>query len=137
MTPATSRRTLIGSSAAMLLAGAFEAGASKAAELDRDLIDASREYFALEAEFIRIGHLEGEVPLSEGDELIAQGDALLEQQDALRVVMATTPARTPEGLRAKAAALQAWLPTNPDGTAYHCEEDALAWSLCSDLLGRT
>ncbi len=46
MTPATSRRALIGTSAAMLLAGAFEAGATKAAELDGDIIDASRKYVA-------------------------------------------------------------------------------------------
>ena len=137
MTPAISRRTLIGSSAAMLLAGAFEAGATKAAELDRDLIEASREYFALEAEFIRIGHLEGEVPLSEGDELIAQGDALLEQQEAIRAAMVAAAARTPEGLRAKAAVLRDWLQSNYERTEPGCSNDWLAWSLCNDLLGRS
>lgn len=136
MTPATSRRTLIGSSAAMLLAGAFEAGATKAAEQDGDIIEASREYVALEAELGRLCSLEGGLPMSKRDDLFADMDVVHDQQDALRAVMAATPARTPEGLRAKAAALQAWLPTNSDGTSYYSDDDALAWSLCNDLLGR-
>ena len=128
MSPATSRRALIGTS--------FEAGTSKAAELDGDIIQASREYVALEAELGRLCSLEGNLPMSKRDELFADMDVVHDQQDALRAVMAATPARTPEGLRAKAAALQAWLPTNPDGTAPYRDEDALAWSLCDDLLGR-
>ncbi len=58
---------------------------------------------------------------------------VMDQQEALRAVMAATPARTPEGLRAKAAALRAWMPSNADGTAGD-DDDNLAWSLCSDLL---
>ncbi len=136
MRPATSRRALIGSSAAMLLAGAFEAGASKAAELDHDIIDASREYVALEAELGRLCTLEGRVPEAERDEVLAlQGD-VMDQQEPLRALLANTPARTPEGLRAKAAALQAWLPASSDGLEPGDDDDALAWSLCNDLLGR-
>lgn len=136
MIPATSRRALIGTSAAMLLAGAFEAGATKADELDRDLIDASREYVALEAEIIRIGELEGEVPVPERAAVLAQADPLYDRQEEIREAMAATPARTLAGLKAKAAALQAWLPSSSAGTAPYRDEDALAWSLCNDLLGR-
>ena len=131
MIPATSRRALIGSAAAMLLAGAFEAGASKAAELDGDIIEASRDYVALEAELARLCKLEGSVPEPERDGVLAQAAVVMDQQEGLRAVVATTPARTPEGLRAKAAALQAWMPASADGTAAGDDDDDLAWSLCN------
>ena len=54
MTSTTSRRTLIGSSAALLVACAFEAGAIKAAELDSDIINDSRDFIAVEAELDRL-----------------------------------------------------------------------------------
>ena len=136
MNTATSRRTLIGSSAAMLLAGALEAGASKADELDRDIIQASGNYIVLEAEFSRLCKLEDDCPIAERDAVHAQILSVNDQQAALRDIMVGTPARTPEGLRAKASALQTWLPFNPAGTAPYRDEDELAWSLCSDLLGK-
>ena len=54
MSAASSRRALIGSSAALLVACAFEAGATKADELDGDIINASRDFIAVEAELDRL-----------------------------------------------------------------------------------
>ena len=54
MTSTTSRRTVIGSSAALLVACAFEAGATKAKELEGDIINPSRDLIAVEAELDRL-----------------------------------------------------------------------------------
>ena len=136
MPTTTSRRALLGASAALLVAGGFKATAAKADELDSDIIAASRNYLALEDDLSRLSKLEGGLPDARQAALLAEMDVIHDQQAALRSIMATNPARTPEGLRAKAAALQSWLPSNPAGTLPCCDEDALAWSLCDDLLGR-
>ncbi|MCK8784146.1 hypothetical protein M0638_07120 [Roseomonas sp. NAR14] len=112
---ASRRNALTGAGAALLLLAAVEAGAGKAAELDGELITASAEYTRLAA-----GRATSPALLRELEERIA-----------------ALPARTPEGIRAKAeAAFLAMaaggaVADGPAGT-----DSWLPWSLVLDLTGR-
>ena len=136
MSATASRRVLLGTSAAMLLAGAFEAGATKADELDRDILDASREWLALEAEYNRICIDADQLLEPRKTEVATRLAVIADEQEGLMAVLEETPARTPEGLRAKAAALREYIPHDHEGPAAQSPEYWLAWSLCSDLIGR-
>ena len=118
------RRAVAGSGVAMLVLAAAAAGQAKADELDGELLALCNEACDIHANSVRIE-----------DDYEAQGlpipyEALIWPETArwhaLCAEIAETPARTPEGMRAKARVLA-------DVTAL---EEPLVASLCSDLLGR-
>jgi hypothetical protein len=93
-TPSTRRRDLFGSAAALLLLAAPAAGPAKAQELDGDLLDLVAEFHDLHAELDRLAA--SDAPDDAYDAVNEDWLAVLEEAIAL-------PARTPEGLRAKAS----------------------------------
>ncbi len=134
--PHAARRGLLGGFASMLLLIPSEAGASKAAELDGELIAACAEFGRLEDAYDVTCRAEDRTPDGpEKEALDAQLDVLGDQQLQLYAMLCGMPARTPEGLRAKAEAVLCWLQKAPDGTPCN-HGDQLTWSLVRDLLGR-
>ena len=125
---------------AMLVLAAAAAGSAKAAELDGELLQAAADFHRLRAaDKAAWAALPGDKTLEderwdwcnseEGDWTLV--DAACERVRQL-------PARTPEGLRAKAGVAQALLfehhkPAIEEG----CEDEevAVAMSLCRDILG--
>jgi hypothetical protein len=117
--------------ASMLLLAPVEAAASKAAELDCELLDccatARRADQAADAVMDRL------------DDAMLDDPGVLDALDRMRPTLdayfeaveraAELPARTPEGLRAKAALLQLHLRSGEDCTM-------LAASLARDVTGR-
>lgn len=100
------------------------------------MIAGCREFGRLEDAYEAAAQAESRA--SEGPEkdvLLDQLDVLGDQQLDLYATLCGMPARTPEGLRAKAEAVFCWFQKSSDGTpARH--EDKLAWSLVRDVLGR-
>jgi hypothetical protein len=88
-----SRRALFGAPAALLLLAAPASGATNARELDGELL-------AMCAEAMRLD-LASET-IDGGDAI----DAMLTQWGELADTIAVTPARTPEGLQAKATVIR-------------------------------
>jgi hypothetical protein len=138
MTARTTRRQVFGASAAMLLIGATEAGEAKAAELDGELIALCAESEWLEADYLRLcwasdwGHPKHGT--AEQQAALAAFSAVgVRQQDVLAQI-AALPARTPEGLGAKARAIHTFFGDSPPEEGLPCG-DAL-WSLVCDVAGR-
>ena len=134
-----SRRQLIGGTASLFLLAPAAAGAAKAQELDGPLIAAAAEYAQLEDEYCVV--CSGVDQLPKGPERAAREarmDAICEQQNDLFEAMCDMPARTPEGLRAKALAVCCKIGDGNSQTDRPVNsEDWLTWSLLDDLLGRT
>ncbi|WP_426958330.1 hypothetical protein [Muricoccus radiodurans] len=129
--PTNRRGTLRGAGAAalaLLAGGAGGAGAQKAAELDGELI-----HLLLQ---VRAQMRAPEPPRTDPPslaEILVPPRWLAPLQAAAQM-----PARTPEGLRAKAEFCADWLAGNDrrTGPGRDCEgETAVAWSLLRDLLG--
>ena len=131
----TSRRQLFGGTVSLMLLAATEAGAAKAQELDGDLLAAYRRWLPWEEERLRVEAL----PL--GDETFdARYKAYTgDWHDTMAEIM-ELPARTPEGINAKARVMRALLDNHiglcaiDDGSASASEQ--FAWSLLDDMLGR-
>ena len=99
------RRTMFGTVGAMMLLTAAEAGATKAAELDGELLDLCAEYVA----WCQADRLAYDVMTNEEREAAAlispvpwSDEAYWTPGNVLMHEIAAIPARTPEGLRAKA-----------------------------------
>jgi hypothetical protein len=128
------RRSLFAGSAMLLLAA--EAGAAKAQELDGTLIAAVDELRGLSASYMRVRSTLTEDQWEHCDKV------LWPREDELVAFITDTPARTPEGIQAKAEALQIWLnrriPVSLDNSFDDEAEDheMLAMSLARDVLGR-
>lgn len=132
---AAARRDLLGAFASMLLLVPSEAGANKAAELDGELIAACAEFGRLEDAYDVACRAEDRAPEGpEKDALLDQLDVLGDEQLAVYAAICVAPARTPEGLRAKAEALSCWFQRGSDDTPCN-HGDQLAWSLVRDVLG--
>jgi hypothetical protein len=138
MTARATRRQVFGASAAMLLMGATEAGAAKAAELDGELIALCAEVERLNTEEAGlIWADDAQNPryktLGQPEALAALRAASARLQDVLEQI-AAMPARTPEGLRAKAQAVHAFFfGMPPEGG---CPAGDALWSLVCDVAGR-
>ena len=134
------RRDLFGTMGAMFLLTAAEAGPAKAAELDGELLSYCAEALAIDRESNRLweiacalpGDLTGHEPA-----FVAYDDnedaTLGEWHDLVRRV-SSIPARTPEGLRMKAAVARSAMPQDRVDDPDPC--DLLAMSLYADMLGR-
>ena len=124
---------------ALLLLTAVEAGSAKAAELDGELLECCTEALAIDRESNRLwevacalpGDLTGHEPAFLAyDE---HEDATLgEWHDVVRRI-SSMPARTPEGLRMKAAVARCAMPGERKDDLAPC--DRLALSLYADMLG--
>jgi hypothetical protein len=125
-TPA-SRRRLIGSGAALLLLAPFAAGTAKAAELDGELLRLCAEMEERQADVVRINRASGASD--------AELDAVLDDWWGTVEDITDTPARTPEGVRAKAGAVRTAI-VGTYGDRSPKVTDLLA-SLLSDMLGET
>ena len=134
-----SRREAAAGGVAMLVLAAAAAGQAKAEELDGELLTLVREFKDRETEFPRLTQIEERYgPRSpRGRAADREMRRLVERRWDIRWRVAELTARTPEGLRAKA-----WLALweTCDGTPEHgrpsCDDQAVAWSLARDLLGR-
>jgi hypothetical protein len=134
------RRDLFGSIGALLLLTAAEAGPAKAAELDGELLACCAEALAIDGESDRLW--DGAVAVAadatadhsawqayNDNEYVTLG----EWHDLVRRI-SDTPARTPEGLRMKAAVARSAMPGERKDEPDPC--DRLALSLYEDMLGR-
>ena len=111
------RRDLFGTMGAMLLLTAAEAGPAKAAELDGELLECCAEADVLYARASAIACVDGQMSA-----------CLMDDGFALHLQAASIPARTPEGLQAKA---QIVLSRDMNGIG-----GEMALSLARDVLGR-
>ena len=133
------RRNMFGTMGAFLLLTAAEAGDAKAQELDGELMACCSELLAIDAESDR---LDAVAAATDGGDprhpawfaADDYSDATNDRWHELANQIVATPARTPEGLRAKVQAAR---------TAIHGEAkdtpdpmDRLAWSVFDDVLGR-
>ena len=106
--PHARRRELLGSFASMLLLVLSEAGASKVVELDGELIAACAEFGRLDDAYAVACRAEDCAP--DGPEKDALSDQLYvlgDEQRGIYDALCDMPARTPEGLRARAQACSA------------------------------
>ena len=129
------RRDLFGTMGAMLLLTAAEAGPAKAAELDGELLACCAEALAIDRESDRLWDacpMDGEHPAWAAYN--AHVDATVPHWQDLVLQISATPARTPEGLRAKAAVARGAMPEDRIDDPDPCER--LALSLYRDVLGR-
>ena len=134
------RRDLFGTMGALLLLTAAEAGSVKAAELDGELIAMCDEVVAINRKSDRLWEMvyahpedtEGTHPSYAA--YSAYEDATLSRRLGLIDAIVDTPARTPEGLRAKAATARSTMPVEP--IEDRSRGDRLALSLYADMLGR-
>jgi hypothetical protein len=130
------RRDLFGTVGAMMLLTAAEAGQAKAAELDGDLLALCAEAGELDKETDRLYDIftEGVVGSPVESAAYAQLHAVNGRWHETIRAIAAMPARTPEGLRAKAAMTLAAMPQeqkdDPDPFVL------VAMSLFDDMLGR-
>ncbi len=120
------RRNLFGTMGAMLLLSAAEAGTAKAAELDGELLECCAEADALE---VTAKAMTKGVPSSGRSPEWEAADALREEAYDLRERAVELPARTPEGLQAKARVVLERLEKEGQATE-------MAHSLARDVLGR-
>ena len=129
--PAAARRDVLGSFGAMLILSSVEAGSAKAAELDGELIAVCAAAAAADDQSMAL--------LDPVDDLLMSDPRCKAAWDQSHQVMrgysagvkraAELPARTPEGLRAKAElALRSLMPND--------DEHLLVVSLLRDMLGR-
>ena len=135
MTRDTSRRQLFGSGAALLLMAPVASG--KAAELDGELLAVCAEFDALERQ-LNAMHTGGANAIADHDERDAAQRPLQERQSDLLDRMCELPARTPEGVLAKARSLDLWDKgqIEENGTADGYWDERMLASLMRDLLGR-
>ncbi len=120
------RRDLFGTVGALLLLSAAEAGPAKAAELDGELLACCAEADRLEAQ---ADVLTAGWPSSGQCPRWMEADRLMDEAYDLRERATELPARTPEGLQAKARLVLARL--DADGLA-----GEIAQSLARDVLGK-
>ena len=134
------RRDLFGTMGALPLLTAAEADPAKAAELDGDLFACCAEALAIEAESNRLFRIAADA----GDDASpdhpawlahdAYDDATNPRWHKLVEHIAGMPARTPEGLRMKAAVARSAI--TQERRDFPDPADNLAWSVLTDVLGR-
>ena len=132
-TPATrnpSSRNLSGSLPSMLLLLPVEAGASKAAELDAELLACCAEAEVINARSAAICDAVEHLPSTDPrwDQAYEEARGMAQSYHATVARAAVLPARTPEGLQAKAGLVFLYLE--------HGNDPEIALSLARDLMGR-
>ena len=142
-TMTTTRRDIAAGGLVTLLLASTAAGSAKAEELDEALIAAVTELRQRDAEHQGLKPIMGGPDAAEADRAWSYCDETLwPRQNELIETITGTPARSPEGLRAKALALELWLnrevPVFVGETFEDRAEapDLLAMSLARDVMGR-
>jgi hypothetical protein len=136
-----SRRDAAAGGIAMLVLAAAAAGQAKAEELDGELLALCREFADVSGETNRISDALADM-LSREREAHPLRVRELELSDRfceLRELIADMPARTPEGIRAKARVILAEFVGEDEWEKYPGQYDpsgSLALSLARDILGR-
>ncbi len=133
------RRSAAAGGLAMLVLAAAAARSAKAEELDGELIAACREYHASSEEFRRLTDIYCEMDSRSPAAVEIDGKfaVIVARQRELRGEISGLPARTPEGIRAKAAAVLVDLSEDSSGTMEpHDDQYWTAWSLARDIAGR-
>ena len=136
MSRRSSRRGLLGASAAMLLAGpAVAAGVT--VHSDAELLAYAAEYERIDARFaVLAGIKEWEHAAPERAAWEAEEAAILARQDVILAAMSRLSASTSEGLAAKARMLGPWLKEVEQVNGFFDREYELAQSLLADLLAK-
>ena len=119
-----------------VLASAPPAPATEAVS-DAGLLRACSEYIALDRQLIAIGAEQGDLLSCDPiwKTLDRKSRVLVSKRHRLEERISDMPARTPEGIRAKAEATQHMLSSDADGgDGPMSHEAAMAWSLVEDLL---
>ena len=131
-----SRRDAAAGGLAMLVLAATAAGADKAQELDGKLLALCDEFHANRTETDAIW--KDNSPL-DGGPAAARSEALSDRYHELREELAELPAKTPEGIAAKARVILTEFQGEDDANFWgqYDARGALALSLARDLLGRT
>ena len=135
------RRDAAAGGIAMLVLAAASAGSAQAAELDGELLALCQEIGVVSGETDRISDALEDIPWREWEmhPLRARRCELSDRFCELREMIADAPARTPEGIRAKARVVLAEFDGDDEWEKYPGQYDpsgALALSLARDLLGR-
>jgi hypothetical protein len=136
---AVSRRDAAAGSLAMLVLAAAAAGQAKAEELDGELLALCREFHDNNHEFARLTdiycYLDSTTP--RGIEIDGKLAVIVERLHELRGEISDLAARTPEGIRAKAAVVLVDLSEDSSGSMEPTDDQYWsAWSLARDVLGR-
>ena len=129
------RRDAAAGGLAMLVLAAAAAGSAKAEELDGELLALCREFHVNRQEIDAYWDIQ---PPAIGSPDADRSRALVDRYHCLREELAALPARTPEGLQAKARILLSEF-EGEDDENYPGQYDprgALALSLARDLIGR-
>ena len=133
------RRDAAAGGLAMLVLAAADAGSAKAQELDGELLALCREFDETIPAVIRVEDEMDALPFNHphAATLDAEVKAVVRRRWELREAITDTPARTPEGLMAKAkVALWELRDGDPEeGPTYG--NSTVAWSLARDIAGRT
>jgi hypothetical protein len=135
------RRDAAAGGIAMLVLAAAAAGGAKAEELDGHLLALCREIADVSGETNRISDALADMPSRElaAHPLRVRESELSDRFCELRELIADMPARTPEGIRAKACVVLAEFRGEDEWEKYPGQYDprgSLALSLARDLLGR-
>jgi hypothetical protein len=136
--PKLARRDIAAGGIAMLVLAAAAAGQAKAEELDGELLALCRESHETIPVVTRLEDERDQLPLNHPREaaLEKQVWAIVTRRFELREAITDTPARTPEGLRAKArVALWELCDGDPEEGPIS-GSNGVAWSLARDVLGR-
>ncbi len=130
-------RDLMGAGSSLLLVAAFAAGEAKAEELDGELLARAAEFLKaqeLQDRLTRDEFAAEEGGLDERANLLFEEGCRLEDVQAGRAdEIAALPARTTDGLRAKAEIVRAFYGDDPPGGSI---VDCVIWSLVLDLVRR-
>jgi hypothetical protein len=133
-----SRRDTAAGGIAMLVLATAAAGQAKAEELDGELLALCREFHETIPVVTRLEDERDELPFNHPHEaaLERQVWAIVTRRLELREAITGTPARTPEGLMAKArVALWETCDGGPEAGPISGSH-GVAWSLARDILGR-
>jgi hypothetical protein len=134
------RRDIAAGGIAMMVLAAAAAGVDKAQEVDGHLLALCRESVELSTDLDRITDALCDMePKREAHPLAQRKREAAERFCELRQLIADLPARTPEGLQAKARVVLAEFDGDDDYERYPGQYDprgALALSLARDLLGK-
>jgi hypothetical protein len=131
-----SRRDATAGGFALLVLATATDGSAKAEEPDGELIRLCQDFQAQEDELNRIGHVLMDMPwnVREAHPLAQKERDGVDRINVLRDLISGLPARTPEGLRAKAQAALADF--GPEGERPSDNSYWIVWTLARDLLGR-
>ena len=136
MNATPTRRAVLAAAAAAAALPALAAPAGTQVSPDAELLRLLAEMDALQRQADPIFDRAWALPSSsaEGKELLARAYGLMDIWHERKRQVAALPARTTEGLRAKAKMAMTFVDLHADGTP--SEDDMITWSVLRDVLAR-